>query len=101
MKGTPDAVLVTSADGSGAQQIRAVCETRSPARWQRHAYMRDLEFVKRDHDTRYGTFNCALDPAAIPPGESRTVRLWALDFARLGVHPFSKEVPLPETTAAR
>jgi hypothetical protein len=101
VKGTPDAVLITSPDGSGAQQIRAVCETRSPARWQRHAYSRDWEFVKRFVDTRYGSFNCAIDAEAIPDGESRKVRLWALDFAHLTVHPFSKEVSLPDHVATR
>jgi hypothetical protein len=101
VKGTPDAILVTSADASGAQEIRAVCETRSPARWQRHAYSRDWEFVKRYRETRYGSFSCAIDPPAIPSGESRVVQLWALDFAQLGVHRFAKEVTLPETTASR
>jgi hypothetical protein len=97
----PDAILVTSADGGGAETIRAFCRTYSPPRWQRHAYQRDFEFVDRAHKRAYGFFNCRLDPAMIPEGGSRRLQFWALDFAARAVRRVPGEATLPEAVAAR
>jgi hypothetical protein len=91
----PDAILVTSADGTGSETIRAFCETYAPPRWQRHAYQRDFEFVDRAQKRSYGFFSCRLDPAMVPPGESRRLRFWALDFAGRAVHRVLGEATLP------
>ena len=56
--------------------------------------MRDLEFVERDRDIRYGSFNCTLDPGAIPPGESRSVRALGARLRPPGRPPFLGGGPL-------
>ncbi len=96
---SPDAILVTSQDAEGAPTIRAFCETRSPPRWERHARMRDYEFVDRAHKRFYGSFRCRLDPAKTPLGDSRELALWALDFARARVHRIPRSVTLPAAAA--
>jgi hypothetical protein len=83
---TPDAILATTKGASGDPMIRAVCETRSPPRWLRHATMRDYQFAYRSPKTYYGSFRCRLRDKAIPPGERGDVQFWALDFARFRVH---------------
>jgi hypothetical protein len=97
---TPDAILVTSADAEGVPTIRSLCETRSPPRWERHARMRDYEFVDRAWKRFYGSFRCRIDPAKTPVGGSPELTLWALDFGRSRVHRIPGQVTLPAAAAA-
>jgi hypothetical protein len=98
---TPDAVLVTSHGTRGDPMIRALCETRSPPRWLRHANMRDYQFAYRSPKVYYGSFRCRVREAAIPPEELGAVQLWALDFARFRVHRIRGEVDLRRLEVVR
>ena len=81
--------------------IRALCETRSPPRWLRHANMRDYQFADRSPKVHYGSFHCRVREAAIPPEELGAVQFWALDFARLSVHRIRGAVDLRHLEVVR
>ena len=94
-------MLVTSPDARGVPTIRAFCETRSPPRWQRHAFFRDGEFIDRMTPRTYGHFGCRVPADAIPPGESQQIEFWALDFARFAVHRIPGDYALPALASVR
>jgi hypothetical protein len=95
----PDAILVTSPGPDGSPWIRSLCETRAPPHWQRHARMRDEEFVGRAPRVIYGSFACRIPSQALPQGPGQPVEFWALDFAGWNVRRVGREVLLDKAAS--
>ena len=91
----PQAVLVTSPGADAAPEIRSLCQVYSPPRWQRHAFMRDYEFVDRaltPAADRYGRFHCKIRRGLLPDGDVGKLQLWALDFPHRTVRRLHEEL---------
>jgi hypothetical protein len=91
----PQAVFVTSPAADGAPEIRSICQVYAPPRWQRHAFMRDYEFVDRaltPAADRYGRFHCKIRRGTLPDGDVGALQFWALDFPHRTVRRLHEEL---------
>lgn len=99
----PQAVLVTSPGDDGAPEIRSICQVYAPPRWQRHAFVRDYEFVERammSAASRYGRFRCRIRRGALPGVELGALQFWALDFPARTVYRLHEELDPMQPVAA-
>lgn len=93
----PHAILVTSADANGVQMIRMIAQSQSPPHWMFSGFNKDHEFLQNlvPHRDDFGLVEFHVLGDVVPPGESRALTLWMLDFEKHKVYPIPGELFLP------